>query len=143
MTAITAETVPTRRFTFATIAPHVARVLLGGLFTFASIAYFVFPPPAELPPGNAGLFVSGLAAAGYLMPLVKITELIVGLALLSNRFVPLALIVLAPVSVNIFFTHAVLMREGLPAAIVIIALQLFLAWTHRRAYSLLFKAKAA
>jgi uncharacterized membrane protein YphA (DoxX/SURF4 family) len=143
MTAITAETASPRRFTAATVTPHVVRVLLGGLFTFASVAYFLSPPPAEAPAGNAGVFFAGLTAAGYLMPLVKITELVCGLALLSNRFVPLALIVLAPITVNIFAVHAALMPEGLPVAVVVVALQLSLAWVHRHAFAALFKAKAS
>lgn len=140
MTAITAP-VASSRWNAATIATHIARVLLGGLFTFSSVMFFLVPP-AELPPGNAGVFVAGLAAAGYLMPLVKIVELVSGLALLSNRFVPLALVVLAPVTVNIFAVHARLMPEGLPVAIAIIALQLGLAWVHRSAFAALFVAKA-
>jgi uncharacterized membrane protein YphA (DoxX/SURF4 family) len=144
MTALTADAASTRRWNAATIAGHVGRVLLGALFTFASIAYFVSPPPADAtPPGDAGVFLAGLTAAGYLMPLVKITELVCGLLLLSNRFVALALVVLAPITINIFAVHAALMRDGLPVAIVVVALQLALAWQHRRAYAALFSAKPA
>jgi hypothetical protein len=76
-----------------------------------------------------------------MFPLIKGTEVIVGALLLTNRFVPLALVLLAPVIVNIVLFHAFLAPEGIAMAIVLVALQLFLAWTHRRAYRPLLAAR--
>ncbi|MBL8912503.1 MAG: DoxX family protein [Archangium sp.] len=141
MTAITApEVSSSSRFNAAVIARHIGRVLLGGLFTFSSVMFFLMPTPPA-PEGQAGVFVAGLAAAGYLMPLVKIVELISGLALLSNRFVPLALVLLAPITVNILGVHSTVLPSGLPVAIVIIAIQLALAWSHRAAFAPMLRAK--
>lgn len=75
------------------------------------------------------------------MPLLKGTELVCALLLLSNRFVPLALVVLAPIVVNIVAVHAFLMPEGLVMAIVIAAFHLGLAWTYRAAYAPLLTAR--
>lgn len=127
---------------FTVIARHLARTLLGLLFVFASATYFLklAPPPPELT-GAAGAFNAGLEAAGYFTPLLKGTELLCGLLLLSNRFVPLALVVLAPIVVNIVAVHVFLMPEGLPMAIGIAAFLLGLAWSHREAYAALFVAR--
>lgn len=121
------------------IARHIARTLLGLLFVFASATYFLnlVPPQPELP-GAAGAFNNGLVAAGYFMPLLKGTELICGLLLLANRFVPLALVVLAPIVVNIVAVHAFLMPEGLVMAIIVAAFELGLAWAHRKSFAPLF-----
>lgn len=62
------------------------------------------------------------------------TQLIVGALLLSNRFVPLALALIAPVVVNIVAFHAFLEPSGLPVAIVVLALEVYLAWAFAKAY---------
>lgn len=131
------------RWNFAVIARHAARTLLGLLFVFASATYFLnlVPPPPELP-AAAGAFNNGLDAARYFMPLLKGTELICGLLLLSNRFVPLALVVLAPVVVNIVGVHAFLMPEGLPMAIIVAVFHLSLAFAYRKAFAPLLTARA-
>ena len=66
--------------------------------------------------------------------LLKVTELICGILLLSGRFVPLALVVLAPISINIFMVHLIMAREGLPVAIFVVASHLFLAYYYRDAF---------
>ena len=68
-----------------------------------------------------------------MFPLIKGTEVVSSILLLSNRFVPLALTLLAPISINILLFHVVLApAPGL--ALFIIAAQLFLAWAHREAF---------
>ena len=121
------------------IAMYIVRTLMGLLFIFSSVTYLtglIQPPPME---GPIKEFNDGLAASGYFMPLLKITELICGILLLSGRFVPLALVVLAPIVVNIFFVHLTIAREGLPIAVIVVAMELFLAYYYRDAFAPLFK----
>ncbi len=120
--------------------PGAARLLLGLIFVVFGLngfLNFVPLPPLE---GNAAAFMGGLAAAGYFFPMLKITEIVVGIALLANRFVPLALVVLAPITVNIVAFHS-LAPEGLPLALVIVALQGGVAWHNRATFGPLLKAK--
>lgn len=133
----------TSRWNFAVIARHTARVLLGLLFVFASATYFLglVPPPPEMA-GAAGAFNKGLDAAGYFTPLLKGTELLCGGLLLSNRFVPLALVMLAPIIVNIVAVHAFLMPEGLPLAIIVAGFELGLAFAYRKSFAPLLTARA-
>lgn len=86
----------------------VIRILLGALFLFGGIAYFLTTPP-EMPPGDMATYMAGLMASHYFMTLLKITEIMCGLFLVSGFFVPLALVILAPISINIFFVHLMLM----------------------------------
>lgn len=125
------------------IARHILRTLLGLLFVFASATYFlnVLPPPPEMP-GDAGTFNRGLEAASYFMPLLKSVELVSGLLLLSNRFVALALAMLAPIVVNIVAVHATLMPDGLVMVIIIAIVHVTLVWMHRKSFAPLFAMRA-
>lgn len=122
------------------IATIIVRILLGLMFLFASISYFVMPPP-PMPEGNLKVFMEGMMATGYLMTLVKITELICGFAFVIGRFVPLANIVILPVTVNIFMVHACMMPQGLPVAIALLCANIFLIYAYRSHYTAVFAAK--
>jgi len=123
--------------------PHVARVLLALPFLFASLSYFLpFMPAPEPGPMSDGAiaFFTGLEASGYVMPVVKVVELTAAIALLSNRFVPLALTLLAPILVNIAAIHLFLVPPP-TTALVLVALALYLAWVHRAAFQPLFRGQ--
>ena len=78
-----------------------------------------------------------------MMPLIGLTLLTVGVLLLLNRFVPLALVLFAPFIVNSLAFHVFLERGGLPIASVFLALELYLAWAYRHAYAPLLTARSA
>jgi len=126
--------------------PTAARLLLGLLFFASGVAGLVMTPPTlTSPPMPEGLvaLMNGFMKSGYLFQLLKTTETAVGLALLANRFVPLALTVLAPVTVNIVAVHLLLEHSGLPVAAVVLALHGYLAWSYREHYRPLLVAKAS
>jgi uncharacterized membrane protein YphA (DoxX/SURF4 family) len=121
--------------------PVVARVLLGlpfVVFGLNGFLQFLPQPPME---GDAATFMGGLAAAGYFFPLLKATEIAAGLALLSGRFVPLALVVLAPIVLQIFAFHAFL-AGGVAMSVVFLALGSYLAWAYRDSFRGVLEAKA-
>ena len=145
-TALTASTLEAPRpRAIVRYATTGGRVLLGLVFFAFGLDGFLHfvpqPDPSTMPPGSVAL-AGALMASGYMFPLIKGTEVVVGALLLANRFVPLALVLLAPVMVNIVLFHAVLAPSGIGMAIVLVALQLFLAWTHRGAYRPLLRARA-
>lgn len=115
--------------------PAVARVLMGALFLFSgSFGLLAAPQPTPGLPAAALAFAEALACTGYMMPLVSATQAVAGLLLLSNRFVPLALALLAPVVVSIFAFHLFLEPAGRPVAVAVAAFELYLAWSYRAAY---------
>jgi uncharacterized membrane protein YphA (DoxX/SURF4 family) len=117
----------------------IARILLGIIFVVFGLNGFVpFLPQPEMPQA-ANAFFGALAASGFMLPLLFATQ-IVGGALLLLGMVPLGVLVLTPVIVHIVGFHVFLAPDGLPLAIVVAALGLFLALTHRRAYRPLFAA---
>lgn len=109
--------------------PHVARIVLGLIFFAAGLVGLLnlVPPPADLPE-RLQAFNAGMMASGYFLPFVKTTETICGLLLLAGYFVPLALVVLAPVVIHIFLVHAFMAPEGIPLALVLGALMIYLAF---------------
>ena len=110
----------------------VIRILTGLLFLFSSVVVLFSLIPQPEMHGDVKLFNVGMAASGYLMPLLKVTELVCAIALLTNRFVPLATVVLFPITLNILLFHAFLALEGLPIALFLFLSNVFLAYTHRK-----------
>nr|AYM53801.1 membrane protein [Cystobacter sp.] len=123
--------------------PHVARVVLGLPFLLAGLSHFVdFMPPQPPPPKEALPYIEGLLASGYTMHMVKAIEVVAALALLSNRFVPLALTLLAPIIINIAAFHFVL-APSYPMPIMFIVLSLYLAWSYRAAFAPMLRARVS
>lgn len=109
------------------IAVIIVRVLMGLLFLFASIVVLFKLVPQPEQTGNVKIFMDGINASGYLMPLIKITEFLCGIAFVSGYFVPLATVVIAPIIVNIFFFHTFGDTSGLPVAVFLVLANIFLA----------------
>jgi len=127
------------------IAMIIVRTLLGLLFLMSSVVYLLMVmgvvPMPEIPAGPLKTYNEGLAASGYFMTLLKVTEFVCGLLLLTGRFVPLALVVLSPIIINIFMVHLLLDRTTLPVAICLVLANIFLAYCYRDAFKPLLTAK--
>src|SRR5690349_3428142 len=112
------------------IATIVVRVLMGLMFLFASVTYLfhlVTPPPMT---GPIDTFNKGLEASRYMMPLVKVLELLCGLAVL----------VILPIIVNIVCVHAFMEPSGLVVAIPLALCELFLIARYRESYKPILEA---
>jgi putative oxidoreductase len=120
-----------------------ARVVLGLIyFVFGLNFFFQFLPAQPQPDGAAGAYIGGLFQAGYFFPLLKGIEVIAGVLLLAGIFVPLTLVVIAPISLQILLFHILLAPAGAAMGIVLVALNLYLAWAYRDSYKPLFQRKA-
>jgi hypothetical protein len=117
-----------------------ARLLLGLAFTVFGLNFFLNFLPQPQPPPEAAAFMGALIA-GKIFSITKPVELAAGLALLGNRFVPLALTLLAPVEIGILLFHVVYEPAGLPVIAVVIALTIFLAWSYRAAFAPMLHAR--
>lgn len=128
-------------------AATAARILLGLIFVvfglngmmavFTGSGFLPMPPMPEA----AGKFMMGLASSGYMFPVIKVLEVLCGLALVLGMWAPFALVLIAPIIVNIFLFHLFLAPGGLILAVVIVALALFLGHSWREVYKPLFKKK--
>ncbi len=85
-------------------------------------------------PEGAVEFAGALMKTGYMFPLIAGTQLLVGVLLLVNRFVPLALVLIMPVLVNIIAFHIFLQPSGIGPGVFFLVLELYLAWVYRKAF---------
>ncbi|MDP9291791.1 MAG: DoxX family membrane protein [Verrucomicrobiota bacterium] len=111
------------------IATVIARILLGLIFLVFGLNGFLHFIPMPPPSGHAGEFAGAMYVTGYLY-VVMALQIIGGALLLIGRYVPLGLTLLGPIIVNIVLFHIFMAPSGLPLAIVISALSLFLLWRY-------------
>jgi len=130
----TSHTEFTHGKSFARHIPTVVRLLLGLMFLVFGLNGFLnfMPAPKDMPQDI--MTVSGaLMKAGY-MTVVSGTEVLVAVLLLLNRFVPLALALLAPIVVGIITFHIFLAPATIGPGIVVLVMELYLAWAYRSAF---------
>ena len=114
------------------IVALIARILLGLVFfVFGLNGFLNFIPQPPLPTGLAGQFLTVLVQSHYVL-FVSAIQLVGGVLLLVNRYVPLALVLLGPVIVNILLFHVLLNRTGLVVAIIVAILWCILAIRQRQ-----------
>tara|TARA_B100001123_G_scaffold444366_1_gene593000 strand:+ start:757 stop:1128 length:372 start_codon:yes stop_codon:yes gene_type:complete len=111
--------------------PQLARLLLGLVFVLFGLNGFFDFIPLEAPAGEAGAFLGALGASGYLLPLIKITEIVAGALLLANRHVTLATLMLAPIVINILAFHVFLDNSGMLMAVAVSALEGYMLYENR------------
>jgi len=115
-----------------------ATILVQRVFGFSFLAFglngFVHFIP-HMGMRNAALeFFLGLAATGYMLPLLYMTQATAGALLLVSFYVPLGLAMLAPIIVNIVLFHIFLAPAGLPLALMLLSFEVSLAWSYREAF---------
>src|SRR3954447_13148301 len=120
-------------------ATIISRVLLGLMFvTFGLNMFLNFIPMPPPPEGPAREFMTALFVSHYLY-VVGALQLAGGILLLSGRWIPLGLTLLGPVIVNIVCFHVLMAPAGLPLALVVSFLALFLLWRYRGHFAGLVK----
>ncbi len=111
------------------------RILLGVsflVFGLNGFLHFFNPPPPEA--SAAATFGAALFNSGYIFPLMSVVEILVALMLIAGRFVPLALVLLAPILVNIVAFHVFLDLKGIGLGAFFMVLEIFLAWAYRDSF---------
>lgn len=118
------------------VVTAICRVLFGLMFTvfglngvLTAFGKPMFPPPPDMPEA-ATAFFTAMANTKYMLPLIGATQFVGGLLVLSSRFVPLGLTLLAPVIVNIVLYHHFVDTNGMAIAYVVLVMELFLAWAY-------------
>jgi len=116
--------------------PAVGRVVVGLPFFITGLNGLLnfLPQPTTPMPAGATAFIGALVTTGYMLQLISVTQLVVGALLLSNRFVPLALALIAPFTVNSILFHTFLEPTGLPFALVFATIEVALVRVYWPAY---------
>jgi len=124
------------------IAAVVARILMGLVFfIFGLNGFLQFIPVKSMPTGLAGEFVTVLMQSHWVW-VVSAFQLAGGILLLVNRYVPLALALLAPVIVNILTYHALLQHSGAQPGVLVTICWAILFYRYRENFSGVFVSKA-
>lgn len=127
------------------VAVLIARILLGLIFAFfGSNVLFQFLPTPPMPPGFLKDFMAVMSGTHYLW-VIGFFQLVPGILLLVNRYVPLALTILAAEIVNILTTHILVMHGAglVPLPILVVILWLIVFWSVRSAFAGIFQARVA
>ena len=120
-------------------ATIISRTLLGLIFvTFGLNMFLNFIPLPPPPEGPAREFMTALFVSHYVY-VVGALQVVGGLILLNGRWIPLGLTLLGPVIVNIDCFHVLMAPAGLPMALVVSVLALFLLWRYREHFAGLVK----
>jgi len=122
------------------IASVIARYLAGVIFLVMGLNGFLNFIPLPPPGGTAGQFMGALYVSHYLWVIFAF-QVIAGVLLLVNRYVPLAVAILAPVLVNILTFHALMAPSGLPLALFVALLWIVIFVEVRPAFSGLFQSR--
>lgn len=124
------------------IAVLIARVLLGLVFVVFGLNFFFQFLHMPQPPmsDKAQAFSGGLFGSGYFFQYMKVIEITSGLFLIINRYTALFVLLLLPISLNIFLFHAILAPAGLPIGLAVIVLEVFLLFAYRKYYASIFTA---
>lgn len=122
------------------IATIIVRLLLGAMMVFASVSYFFKLGEQPAPTGDMATVMGGFMATKYMFPLVKSIELLCGIALITGKFMKIALLVLLPITVNILLIHVFLEPDDVPMAAGIFVAHVFLIYANWGSYKHLFTA---
>ncbi|MCD6544614.1 MAG: DoxX family membrane protein [Flavobacteriaceae bacterium] len=117
----------------------IIQIILGLiLIIFGANKFIGFMPPPELPEAAAS-FMGALVKTEYMFPFIGIVEVIIGLLLVFNKWVAFALILLAPVAVNMILFHLKLAPGGIGPAALVTILNVVLIYVNWNKYKPLFK----
>src|SRR5256885_11138938 len=123
------------------ISTLIARLLLGLIFVVFGLNGFLnFLSMGPMPTGLAGQFIGALFLSHYYW-VVAVLQIAGGLLLLSNRFVPLALVLLGPVIVNILLYHLFLNPAGIALALFVTILWSIVFYGKRQYFSGIFSQR--
>jgi len=124
------------------ITAVIARFLLSLIFLIFGLNGFLHFIPMPPPTGTAGQFMGALFVSNYLV-VVFLLQIIPAILLLINRYVPLALTLLAPIIVNILLFHTLMLPSGLPLAIIVTVLWFLVFLSVRPAFVGLLQQRVA
>jgi putative oxidoreductase len=124
------------------IVTLIARLLLGLIsVVFGLNGFLNFLNMGPMPTGWAGQFMGALFVSHYYWVIAAL-QVVGGVLLLVNRFVPLALVLLGPVILNIICYHIFLNHSGAAPAAMVTLLWFIVFYWNRQHFSGIFVQRA-
>ena len=120
----------------------IARILLGLIFLVIGLNGFFFFIPAPPIAGPAATFFNVMITSHFSVMVFGV-QVVAAVLLLTDRYVPLALVALAAVLANVLDFHITMQPSGLPIPLFTTLLWFIVAWPLRSHFALLFARKVA
>jgi len=102
----------------------ITRILLGLMLVVFGLNKFLQFMPMPPMPEQAGAFMGALMATGYFFPFLAVSEIAIGLLFLINKAKPLAIVMLAPITINILLFYISLDMAGIGGAALLAILHI-------------------
>lgn len=117
-------------------------LIFGLMFINAGLNKFFnyMPPPQDLPERMMKL-MEAFMQIGWLMPLVAVAEIVGGVLFITNRYRALGAIILFPIMVGIMLIHIIDAPSGLPIALVLLAIEIWVIVENRQKYLAMVKGE--
>lgn len=113
----------------------VVCLLFGLMFINGGLnKFFNYMPPPENMPENIVKVMTAFMEIVWLMPLVAVAELVGGILFIIPRFRALGAIIIFPIMVGILLMHIATVPEGLPMALVLFAINIWVIIEEREKY---------
>lgn len=114
---------------------NIFSVLFGLMFINSGLNKFLnyMPKPEDIPEAMVEM-TTAMMNIGWLMPLVALAEIIGGLLMFSKKLRPLGAIVIFPIMIGILLTHITVAPSGLPMAIILFVILLWVMYENREKY---------
>lgn len=121
----------------------IARILLGLPFVVFGLNGFLHFIPMQGMPERALDLIMAFVRTGYMLQIIAACEVVAGSMILSGFFVPLGLLILAPIVAHIILFHMFLTPgpKELILPLIITALGLFLAKKYHKVFSPILKPR--
>jgi putative oxidoreductase len=113
----------------------VVSILFGLMFINSGLnKFFNYMPMPDDIPENMIKIMTAFMDIGWLLPLIATAEIIGGLLFMTNKYRALGAIVIFPVMIGIILTHLINVRSGLPIALVLLAINIWVIIENREKY---------
>lgn len=113
----------------------IISILFGLLFINSGLnKFFNYMPMPENMPENMMKLMKAFMEIGWLLPLVAVAEIVGGILIMTNKFRALGAIIIFPIIIGILLTHILNAPSGLPVAIVLLAIEIWIIIENRSKY---------
>jgi putative oxidoreductase len=113
----------------------VVSILFGLMFINAGLnKFFNYMPMPEDMPENMVKLMGAFMTIGWLMPLIAVAEIVGGVLVMIPKYRALGAIIIFPVMIGIVLTHIVNEPSGLPMALALFAINLWMIFDNREKY---------
>ena len=112
-----------------------ASILFGLMFINSGLnKFFNYMPMPKDVPENMMKVMTAFIEIGWLMPLIAIAEIVGGLLFITNKYRALGAIIIFPVMIGILLTHIITAPSGLPLALVLLAIEIWVIIENHEKY---------